>query len=196
MSGNIDAQTRRSFIGNAALALGGSAAGGAAFFGKGRRAEGLEMGPSDGTGSAAFAGGKQISAGQLDVGYFEFGPADGPPVLLLHGFPYDVHSYVDVAPLLAGRGCRVIVPHLRGHGCTRFLDGTEPRSGQQGAIGSDVIDGDADGVVPATDGKLTAPRFRQREHRVVPGVGHNLPQEAPVAFAEAVLELAARVRPS
>ena len=63
---------------------------------------------------------KQIRAGELNVGYAEAGPADGPPVILLHGWPYDIHSYVDVAPLLAAEGYRVIVPHLRGHGTTRF----------------------------------------------------------------------------
>jgi pimeloyl-ACP methyl ester carboxylesterase len=82
---------------------------------------------------------KQIRAGVLDVGYYEIGVTDGPVVLLLHGFPYDIHSYVDVAPMLAARGCRVIVPHLRGHGTTRFLENTTPRSGEQASIGVDVI---------------------------------------------------------
>ena len=82
---------------------------------------------------------KQIRAGVRDVGYYEAGPGDGPPVLLLHGFPYSIDSYIDVAPMLAERGCRVIVPYLRGHGSTRFLDSATPRSGQQGAIGVDVI---------------------------------------------------------
>jgi pimeloyl-ACP methyl ester carboxylesterase len=290
---------------------------------------------------------KQINAGVLDVGYYELGPANGPAVLLLHGYPYDVHSYIDVAPMLAAKGCRVIVPHLRGHGSTRFLDRATPRAGQQAAIGQDVIDlmdalhiqravlagydwggraacvaaalwpervtglvsvnsyliqdvahaanpiavkvesglwyqfyfqtergraglqanrkdiarilwehnsptwrfddatfarsaaafdnpdyvdvvihsyrhrlgfaagyapyarleqqlaalpaisvptvtmdGEADGVVPATDGKSTAAKFSgPRRHRTVPNVGHNLPQEAPKAFADAVLEL-------
>ena len=82
---------------------------------------------------------KQIEAGVLDIGYVEMGAGGGPPVLLFHGWPYAIHSYVDVAPMLADRGCRVIVPHLRGHGTTRFLDGATPRSGQQAAIGADVI---------------------------------------------------------
>jgi pimeloyl-ACP methyl ester carboxylesterase len=69
---------------------------------------------------SGFAPVRQIEAGVLDVGYHEAGPSAGPPVLLLHGFPYSVDSYVDVAPMLAARGCRVIVPHLRGHGSTRF----------------------------------------------------------------------------
>jgi pimeloyl-ACP methyl ester carboxylesterase len=83
---------------------------------------------------------QQITAGVLNVSYFEIGAADGPPVLLLHGFPYDMHSYVEVAPLLAKAGFRVIVPALRGHGDTRFLDAATPRSGQQAALGRDVID--------------------------------------------------------
>jgi len=295
---------------------------------------------------------QQIEAGVLDVGYHELGPGHGPPVLLLHGYPYDIHSYVEVAPMLAARGCRVIVPHLRGHGTTRFRDAATPRAGQQAAIGADLIalmdalglpravlagfdwgaraacvvaalwpercaalvsvngyliqdiaraalplpaaveaglwyqfyfqtergraglaanrreiarvlwarnsptwqfddqvfdrsarafdhpdyvdvvihsyrhrtgvaagypayaaierrlaalpaiaaptitlDGDADGVVPATDGVAQAARFTgERRHRIVPGVGHNLPQEAPAAFADAVWELASTHR--
>jgi pimeloyl-ACP methyl ester carboxylesterase len=94
-------------------------------------------------GPAPFAGGaapiKQIKAGVLDVGYLETGSSDGPPVLLLHGFPYSIDSYTDVAPILAAQGCRVIIPYLRGHGSTRFLDSAAPRSGQQAAIGVDVI---------------------------------------------------------
>lgn len=290
---------------------------------------------------------KQVRAGVLSVAYHEAGPADGPAVILLHGFPYDIHSYADVAPRLAARGCRVIVPHLRGHGGTRFLRADTPRVGQQSAVAQDTIalmdalgigravlagydwgartacamaalwpercvgivsvngylvqdiskaalpiaasveyglwyqyyfatergragleanrrdiarviwtrnspawrfddatfersmasldnpdyvdivihnyrfrlglapghpryaelerrlaalpaiavpaitlDGQTDGVAPATDGKAQAARFSgPRQHRVVPGAGHNLPQEAPEAFADAVLEL-------
>jgi len=290
---------------------------------------------------------RQIRAGELDIGYYETGPADGPAVLLLHGFPYDIHSYADVAPMLAARGCRVIVPHLRGYGTTRFLDAATPRTAQQSAVAADAIalldalkieravfagydwgartacivaalwpercaglvsvngyliqdiarakqpippqiesglwyqyyfatergeaglaanrrefarvtwvrnspkwkfddatfarsavafdnpdyvaivvhnyrfrlglapgiakyealerrlaalptigvptitlDGDSDGVAPATDGKAQAAKFTgPRAHRVVPGVGHNLPQEAPEAFAAAVWDV-------
>jgi pimeloyl-ACP methyl ester carboxylesterase len=82
---------------------------------------------------------KQINAGVLDVGYAEAGPADGMPVILLHGWPYDIHTYVDVAPLLASAGYRVIVPYLRGYGSTRFLSASTPRSGQQGAVAFDII---------------------------------------------------------
>src|SRR5271166_6334574 len=80
---------------------------------------------------------RQVRAGVLDIGYFETGPGNGQPVLLLHGFPFDIHSYAGVAPMLAEQGYRVIVPYLRGHGPTRFLDATTPRSGQQGANGAD-----------------------------------------------------------
>lgn len=291
---------------------------------------------------------KTIDAGVLNIAYYEAGPASGPVVILMHSFPYDIHSYVDVAPLLAARGMRVIVPSLRGYAPTRFLDASTLRSGEQAAIGADLIalmdalkveravvagydwggraacvaaalhpercvglvcvnsyliqniarsqepvppngevplwyqyyfhqergrvglmkyrreiarilwqdwspnwkfddatferaavafdspdyvdrvihsyrhlfglvagdahyaklqerlnsqptisvpaitlDGGGDGVVPATDGRSTASRFNsKRTHRVIPGVGHNLPQEAPEAFATAVAELA------
>jgi len=288
-----------------------------------------------------------VDAGVLNIAYYEAGPAAGPAVVLLHGFPYDIHSYVDVAPMLAGAGCRVVVPYLRGYGPTRFRDPTTPRSGEQAAIGADLLalidalaipravfagydwggraacigaalrpercaglvsvngyliqdianamqpasvarevaywyqwyfqiergraglaanrreigrtlwtlwsptwdfddacfertavahdnpdyvevaihsyrhryglaagdpryaeqqsclaalppitvpaitlDGEADGVTPATDGSAQAARFTARRvHRVIPRAGHNLPQEAPDAFAEAVMEL-------
>jgi pimeloyl-ACP methyl ester carboxylesterase len=305
--------------------------------------------PASRSGSAPV---KQIEACALNVGYVEAGPADGLPVLLLHGFPYSIDSLVEVTPMLASRGCRVIVPYLRGHGSTHFLETATPRSGQQAAIGTDVIalmdalklnravlagydwggraacivaalwpgrctglvsvngyliqdiarassplppsiesglwyqyyfqtergraglianrretaralwirnspnwhfdeatldrhaaafdnpgyvdvvihsyrhrlgltsghstyedverslaaqpaigvptiklDGDADGVVPATDGRATAAKFTgQRQHRIVPKVGHNLPEEAPKEFADAVWELASARR--
>jgi pimeloyl-ACP methyl ester carboxylesterase len=82
---------------------------------------------------------KQINAGVLNVGYAEAGPADGPAVLLLHGWPYDIHSFVAVAPLLAARGYRVIVPHLRGHGTTRFISSRTFRNAQQAVIALDII---------------------------------------------------------
>src|ERR671916_3178660 len=82
---------------------------------------------------------KQIDAGVLNVGYAEAGPTDGPVVMLLHGWPYDIHSYVDVAPLLAGSGYRVIVPYLRGYGTTRFLSSEAFRNGQQSAVALDVV---------------------------------------------------------
>ena len=70
----------------------------------------------------------------IDVGYAEDGPADGPPVILLHGWPYDIHSYVDVAPILAAKGYRVLVPYLRGYGSTRFRSADTVRNGQQAAL--------------------------------------------------------------
>jgi pimeloyl-ACP methyl ester carboxylesterase len=293
---------------------------------------------------------RHIDAGVLNVAYYEEGPADGPVVMLLHGFPYDIHSYVDVAPQLAAQGCCVIVPYLRGYGATRFRDPSTPRSGEQAAMGADqlalmdaldikravfagydwggraacvaaalwperctglvsvngyliqdiaramvplrperevaywyqyyfqlergraglasnrreiakilwqqwspnwrfddatlertvaahdnpdyvdvvihsyrhrfgladgdpqyadiqrrlaalpviavptiTLDGDADGVAPATDGSASAAKFsNRRAHRIVPRAGHNLPQEEPEAFADAVMELIER----
>jgi pimeloyl-ACP methyl ester carboxylesterase len=290
---------------------------------------------------------RHVDAGVLSVAYYETGPADGPAVILLHGFPYDIHSYVDVAPQLAAQGCRVIIPYLRGFGATRFRDPATLRSGEQAALGADAIalmdalrikravlaghnwggraacvaaalwpdrcrglvtvnsyliqdlaramvpinpdyeaslwyeyyfqiergraglaanrreiakilweewspdwdfddatfnrtavahdnpdyvdvvihsyrhrfglapgdpayadlqrrlasmpamsaptvtvDGDSDGVLPASDGRASASKFTGRRiHRVVPGAGHNVPQEAPEAFAAAVMEL-------
>ena len=294
---------------------------------------------------------RHVAAGVLDIAYYEEGSADGPVVLLMHGFPYDIHSFVDVTPQLAAQGCRVLVPYLRGYGPTRFRDQATPRSGEQAAVGADLIalmdalaikravfagydwggraacvaaalwpdrctglvsvnsyliqdiskaslpapakveaafwyqfyfltergraglaanrrdiarimwtrnspnwrfddvtfdrsaanfdnpdyvdvtihsyrhrlgaapgypayadlekrlaaqpiitvptitlDGDADGVVAATDGSSTAAKFGGgRQHRVIPRVGHNPPQEDPVAFADAVWELASRM---
>ena len=82
---------------------------------------------------------RSVDAGVLNIAYYEAGPADGPVVMLLHGFPYDIHSYVDVAPQLVAQGCRVIVPYLRGYGPTRFLDTATPRSGEQAAISADLM---------------------------------------------------------
>src|ERR1700694_4955196 len=82
---------------------------------------------------------RHVDAGVLNGAYYEAGPADGPVVMLLHGFPYDIHSYVDVAPQLAARGCRTIVPYLRGYGPTRLREERTPRSGEQAAMGADVI---------------------------------------------------------
>ncbi len=82
---------------------------------------------------------RQVDAGVLSIAYYEAGPADGPAVMLMHGFPYDIHSYVDVAPQLVAQGCRVIVPYLRGYGPTRFRDSATPRSGEQAAVGADMM---------------------------------------------------------
>lgn len=89
--------------------------------------------------NTSFASLKQIDAGLLNVGYAEAGPADGRAVVLLHGWPYDIHSYVDVAPLLAAAGYRVIVPYLRGYGSTRFLSDETFRNGQQSVVAVDIV---------------------------------------------------------
>jgi pimeloyl-ACP methyl ester carboxylesterase len=86
-----------------------------------------------------FASLKRIDAGVLNVGYAEAGPANGPAVILLHGWPYDIHSFVDVAPSLASAGYRVIVPYLRGYGATRFLSDDTPRNGQQSVVAVDIV---------------------------------------------------------
>jgi pimeloyl-ACP methyl ester carboxylesterase len=82
---------------------------------------------------------KHIHAGVLDIAYVDAGPQDGQPVFLMHGFPYDIHAYEDVLPILVKAGCRVIVPYLRGYGATRFLSATTPRSGEQAALGADLL---------------------------------------------------------
>jgi pimeloyl-ACP methyl ester carboxylesterase len=89
--------------------------------------------------NTSFASLKQVHAGVLDIGYAEDGPADGRAVILLHGWPYDIHTYVDVAPLLAKAGYRVIVPYLRGYGSTCFLSSETPRNGQQSVVAVDII---------------------------------------------------------
>jgi pimeloyl-ACP methyl ester carboxylesterase len=131
---------RRRFFGAAALtlaaaqlALNGSADAQAS---KAKSAELPRIKPGTNT---SFGTLKQIDAGVLNVGYAEAGPADGPAVILLHGWPYDIHSYVDVAPLLGSAGYRVIVPYLRGYGTTRFLSSETVRNGQPSAIAVDTI---------------------------------------------------------
>jgi pimeloyl-ACP methyl ester carboxylesterase len=89
--------------------------------------------------AAPFGPVKQIDAGVLNVGYVELGPATGAPVILLHGWPYDIHAYEEVAPLLAAKGYRVIVPYLRGYGTTRFLSSATVRNAQQAAVALDVV---------------------------------------------------------
>jgi pimeloyl-ACP methyl ester carboxylesterase len=131
---------RRSFLRNAAvtvaaaeLALSGSAD---AQPGKSRPAEKSKLKPGT---NVSFNALKQIDAGVLNVGYAEAGAASGPAVILLHGWPYDIHSFVDVTPMLASAGYRVIVPHLRGYGTTRFLSAETVRNGQPSAIAADIV---------------------------------------------------------
>jgi pimeloyl-ACP methyl ester carboxylesterase len=139
MSEDINSDRRR-FFGSAAMtiaaaqfALRGSAS---AQSGKAKPAELPKIKPGTNT---SFATLKQIEAGVLNVGYAEGGPAAGPPVILLHGWPYDIHAFVDVAPLLASAGYRVIVPYVRGYGTTRFLSSETLRNGQPSAIAVDTI---------------------------------------------------------
>jgi pimeloyl-ACP methyl ester carboxylesterase len=139
MSDDIN-RDRRRFLGTAAMtiaaaqfALSGSAE---AQSGKAKPAELPRIKPGTHTSFGAL---KQIDAGVLNVGYAEAGPVDGPPVILLHGWPYDIHAFVDVAPWLASAGYRVIVPYVRGYGTTRFLSSETVRNGQPSAIAVDTI---------------------------------------------------------
>jgi pimeloyl-ACP methyl ester carboxylesterase len=102
-------------------------------------AQGGSAGPARALSSRRLEPLRRVDAGVLNIAWYEEGPATGPVVMLLHGFPYDIHSYVDVAPQLAAQGCRVIVPYLRGYGPTRFRDPATPRSGEQAAIGADLM---------------------------------------------------------
>lgn len=128
---------RRRFVGTAAMTIAaaqlGIVSGAAAQVGK-TKLPLIKMGTHMSLGPV-----KQIDAGVLNVGYAEAGPADGPVVLLLHGWPYDIHTYIDVAPMLASAGYRVIVPYLRGYGTTRFLSDETFRSGQQSVIAVDTL---------------------------------------------------------
>src|ERR1700679_3066735 len=142
-------QTEANGLSRRLFAIAGIAAGAALLTPRALFAEGSEH-PSDkpksvdaattkrGT-NTSFASLKQINAGLLNVGYAEDGPANGPAVILLHGWPYDIHSFVDVAPLLASAGYRVIVPYLRGYGSTTFLSADTFRNAQQSAVALDII---------------------------------------------------------
>ncbi|HIV72240.1 MAG TPA: alpha/beta hydrolase [Candidatus Aquabacterium excrementipullorum] len=125
--------SRRHFLKSTALGLGAVAQ-----FSLGTTAQAAPD-ASDSPALATFGRIRQIDAGLLNVGYAELGPAEGPAVILLHGWPYDIHSFIEVAPLLASAGYRVIVPHLRGHGSTRFLSPGTFRNGQQAAVALDII---------------------------------------------------------
>jgi pimeloyl-ACP methyl ester carboxylesterase len=115
-------QDRRRFLGTAALSLAAA-----------------RLGIRASTASS-FGALKRVDAGALNVAYAEAGPADGKPVLLLHGWPYDIHAFVEVVPLLAAKGYRSIVPYLRGYGPTRFRSADAPRNGQPAALAVDVVD--------------------------------------------------------
>jgi pimeloyl-ACP methyl ester carboxylesterase len=131
---------RRRFFGTAAMTIAAVRLGmvGSANAQVGK-AEPIRPPPTKPGTNTSFASLKQIDAGVLNVGYAEAGPIDGPAIVLLHDWPYDIHSYVDVAPSLASAGYRVIVPYLRGYGTTRFLSSGTFRNGQQGVIAVDII---------------------------------------------------------
>jgi len=127
---------RRRFLGKAAVVL---AAAPIAMSGP-SRAQQIGTRPAIKPGThTSFASLKQIDAGLLNVGYAEAGPAGGPPVILLHGWPYDIYSFVDVTPALASAGYRVIVPYVRGYGSTKFLSSDTVRNGQPAAVAADLI---------------------------------------------------------
>lgn len=96
--------------------------------------------PRGSASNASFGPIKQIDAGVLNVGYAEAGPSNGPVAILLHGWPYDIHAFVDVAPILAKAGYRVIIPYLRGYGTTQFLSSETPRNGEPAAMAVDIIE--------------------------------------------------------
>jgi pimeloyl-ACP methyl ester carboxylesterase len=130
---------RRQFLATAASTLAAAQLGG---IGSASAQAKTESAPAPGArrrAHSSFGSLKQVDAGALNVGYAEAGPPAGPVVLLLHGWPYDIHSYVDVAPRLASAGYRVIVPHLRGYGTTRFLSGDAVRNGQPSALAADAV---------------------------------------------------------
>ncbi|MFJ9680567.1 alpha/beta fold hydrolase [Streptomyces sp. NPDC101194] len=132
--------SRRHFLGTSAAAAAATQfgmAGGAQAHSESRGAEARSA--ADSVTRTSFGPVKQIHAGDLSVGYVEAGPVSGQAVILLHGWPYDIHSYVEVAPLLAAKGYRVVVPYLRGHGTTRFLSSKTPRNAQQSAFAADII---------------------------------------------------------
>ena len=130
-------QDRRRFFGTAAMAI-AAAQLGVTGRAEAQRQETKMPAVKPGT-NTSFAPLKQIDAGVLNVGYAEAGPANGPPVILLHGWPYDIHSFVDVTPALASAGYRVIVPYLRGYGTTRFLSTDTVRNGEPAAVAQDTI---------------------------------------------------------
>jgi pimeloyl-ACP methyl ester carboxylesterase len=132
MDDSVDLQRRR-FVG-ATIAMIGLADAGVI-----GRAYGQSLQAASPGGDASLAPIRQIDAGVLDVGYAQSGPSGGPAAILLHGWPYDIHSYGEVVPLLAGAGYRVIVPYLRGYGSTRFLSADTPRNGQQVVTALDIL---------------------------------------------------------
>jgi pimeloyl-ACP methyl ester carboxylesterase len=139
MSEKIDHHRRR-FFGATALTIAAAQLGMTGFTGaQVSKTKPVPLPPIKPGTNTSFASLKQIDAGVLNVGYAELGPDNGPVVILLHGWPYDIHSFADVAPALADAGYRVIVPYLRGYGTTRFLSSETVRNGQQSAVAADII---------------------------------------------------------
>jgi pimeloyl-ACP methyl ester carboxylesterase len=132
--------SRRAFLGSVATTVAAAEllTVGRAGLGSGTGESAATVGARPGT-DTAFSSIKQIDAGLLNVGYADVGPADGPAVVLLHGWPYDIHSFVDVAPRLGSAGYRVIVPYLRGFGTTQFLSDETFRNGEPAAVAHDII---------------------------------------------------------
>jgi len=128
--------SRRNFLRNTAIGVAAAPFGKAAFAAERKLPFGADIAPAVNT---AFASLKQVDAGLLNVGYAEAGPGSGPVALLLHGWPYDIYSFVEVALLLASAGYRVIVPYLRGYGTTRFISSDTVRNGQQSVVALDII---------------------------------------------------------
>jgi pimeloyl-ACP methyl ester carboxylesterase len=128
--------SRRRMLGTTAISI---AAANLGFMDVARASAAENVSPAKPESNASFATLKQITAGDLSVGYAEAGPADGPAVILLHGWPYDIHSFVDVSPLLAAAGLRVIVPYLRGYGSTRFLSAQTVRNAEHAVFAVDTI---------------------------------------------------------
>jgi pimeloyl-ACP methyl ester carboxylesterase len=136
MSDNINPRRRR-FLGTAVVGIGVAELG---LTGLARaQSSQKKPAPTSATSNASFSDIKQIDAGALNIGYADVGPRDGTVVILLHGWPYDIYSFVDVAPLLTAAGYRVIVPYTRGYGTTRFLDANTVRNGQQSVVALDTL---------------------------------------------------------
>jgi pimeloyl-ACP methyl ester carboxylesterase len=136
MSDNINPRRRR-FLGTAAIGISVAELGLTGL--AGAQSSQKKSAPTIATSGASFSDIKQIDAGTLNIGYADVGPRDGAVVILLHGWPYDIHSFVDVAPLLTAAGYRVIVPYTRGYGTTRFLDANTVRNGQQAVVALDTV---------------------------------------------------------
>src|SRR5437870_11381306 len=130
---------RRRFLGTAATTIAAASLGVRPARAQSSKTQHSDVPPTRPVSHTSFGPIKQIDAGVLNVGYAEVGPTEGPVVILLHGWPYDIHSYVDVAPRLSKAGYRVIVPYLRGSGTTRFLSSETFRNGQQSVIALDII---------------------------------------------------------